>query len=59
MIAQSPQPPAQAGAREELMVDQQRTVECADAWLNDKGLPTYTELRPLLAVYPGQLKPRA
>ncbi|KWE56855.1 hypothetical protein WL77_28975 [Burkholderia ubonensis] len=50
---------AQADAREGLTVDQQRTVECADAWLSDKGLPTYTELRALPAVHPGQPKPRA
>ncbi|MGU7816583.1 hypothetical protein [Burkholderia sp. AW49-1] len=58
-IDAAPQPPAQASAREELTLDQQRTVECADAWLSDKGLPTYTELRTLLTAYLGQPKPPA
>ncbi|WP_260435486.1 hypothetical protein [Burkholderia cenocepacia] len=58
-IEAAPRPPGQADAREELTVDQQRTVECADAWLSDKGLPTYSELRTLLALYPDRSKQRA
>lgn len=55
----APQPSAQADARVGLTVGQQRTVECADAWLTDKGLPTYTELHALLAAHPCQPDTRA
>ncbi|WP_208449120.1 hypothetical protein [Burkholderia anthina] len=48
---------AQANTREGLTDDQRHTVECADAWLTDKGLPTYTVLRALLAAHPGQPEP--
>ncbi|CAB3750946.1 hypothetical protein GQ57_16110 [Burkholderia sp. MSh2] len=50
--------PEQADAREGLTDEQRRTVECADAWLTDKGLPTYTKLRAL-AAHPGLSEPHS